>query len=85
LNFIFFQVTNDRTSSRSSSLDSQSIDRDKNYVQKRKPRRVRSLIKSSIEKIIHDKQPKQINNTTNTKQNSTNLAVDKRPFPFGQW
>jgi len=75
--FFVFKVTNDRTNSRSSSLDSESMNNDENYVEKRKPRRVRSLIKSSIEKIMNDNQPK--------KQNSTNLPVDKRPFPFGQW
>jgi len=83
--FQFFKVTNDSNNSRSSSTDNQSISGDEHYVRKRRPRRVPSLVKFSIEKMINDNQPAQINDAKNTKQNSTISLVEKRPFPFGQW
>lgn len=61
------EVTND-TNSRS-TIDEES------FVPKRKTRRVRSLIKTSTEKILSDK---------NTRRHSTTSLTDKRPFPFGQ-
>ncbi len=45
---------------------------------KRKLRRVRSLIRSSIEKLTNDKEQ-------TTKRSSTSIPLDKRPFPFGHW
>jgi len=47
---------------------------------KRKLRRVRSLIRSSIEKLTSAKDKDQ-----NTKKISSSVLVDKRPFPFGHW
>ncbi len=47
---------------------------------KRKLRRVRSLIRSSIERFTSAKEKEQ-----NTKKISANILVDKRPFPFGHW
>lgn len=74
-------MTNDRSNSRSSSFDNQSISDDESCLKKRRPRRVRSLIKSSLEKIMIENETKPLN----TKHNSTTSPVDKRPFPFGQW
>jgi len=51
-------------------------------IEKRRPRRLRSLIKSTIEKAVNEDSIEQINNSPNTKQNS---LCDKRPFPFGHW
>jgi hypothetical protein len=45
---------------------------------KRKLRRVRSLIRSSIEKLTNDKEQ-------TTKRSSSSIPLDKRPFPFGHW
>ncbi|CAF3395440.1 unnamed protein product [Rotaria sp. Silwood1] len=47
-------------------------------VRKRKLRRVKSLIRSSIDRLTNEKQIEQIGKTI-----STNTSVDKRPFPFG--
>jgi hypothetical protein len=68
------EVTNG-SHSRSSSVDERSINDEEHYAQKRKPRRVRSLVKSSVEKILETKP---------TRRNSTASIADKRPFPFGQ-
>ncbi len=69
-------VTNDDNSSISATVHNKPND----VVQKRKLRRVGSLIKSSIEKLTSEKQQEQ-----NTKKASTNTSIDKRPFPFGHW
>lgn len=61
------EVTNDSNSR--STIDEES------FIPKRKPRRVRSLIKPSNEKILSDK---------NIRRHSTASLTDKRPFPFGQ-
>lgn len=45
---------------------------------KRKLRQVRTIISSSIEGLTIDKEP-------SPKKTSTNVPVDKRPFPFGHW
>ena len=45
---------------------------------KRKLRRVRSLIRSSIDKLTTDHEQ-------TAKKSTTNLPLDKRPFPFGHW
>lgn len=78
----------DQTHPISSSYDTQSTSGDENNTPKRKVRRVRSLIKSSIAKLTH-------NSKTSTESTSPTLsmrrssassttATDKRPFPFGQ-
>ncbi|CAF1526938.1 unnamed protein product [Rotaria sp. Silwood1] len=56
---------------------------DEHYVQKRKSRRIRTLIKTSVEDIVHDKQIEQIHHTRNIRRNSVNSLFDRRPFPFG--
>lgn len=45
---------------------------------KRKLRQVRAIISSSIEKLTPDKEQA-------SKKTSTNVSIDKRPFPFGHW
>ena len=55
-------------------------DKSQGVIRKRRPTRVRSLIKSSIEKLSNQKQRETIGQTV-----STNIPIDKRPFPFGDW
>ncbi len=76
--YCFFLVTND-CYSRSSSVDELSINDEEHYTQKRKPRRAKSIVKSSVEKMLDT------NSINNTRRNSTTSIADKRPFPFGQW
>ena len=49
-------------------------------VRKRKLRRVRSLIKTSIDKLTTERA-----NETTPKKTQSNATGDRRPFPFGQW
>ena len=68
------------------SLDHAVIGGDDN-VQKRKTRRVRSLIKSSIERFKQSKplEQQQQHRLAAHKGHSPPGSSDKRPFPFGQW
>ncbi|CAF4377245.1 unnamed protein product, partial [Rotaria sp. Silwood2] len=77
------EVINDSHNSRTESFDHQSMTDDEHYVQKRKSRRIRTLIKSSVEDIIHDKQTEQSHNIRNIRRNSATSLFDRRPFPFG--
>ena len=47
---------------------------------RRKLRRVRSMIESSIETLTDDKGKEH-----RRKKSSSSISSDKRPFPFGQW
>ena len=70
----FCLVTNEKNN------DSSTITRIKptGVGRKRKLRQVRTIISSSIEKLTSDKEQ-------TSKKVSTNVSLDKRPFPFGQW
>jgi hypothetical protein len=74
--FCIFLVTNENKNETSTT----NQDKPNGLVRKRKLRRVRSLIRSSIDKLTKEKEKEQ-----NTKKASANLFVDKRPFPFGHW
>ncbi len=65
-----FLVTNENTET-STTIQNKPT----GFQRKRKLRRVRSLIKTSIEKEKEQ----------NTKKSSANIPIDKRPFPFGLW
>ncbi|CAF4254440.1 unnamed protein product, partial [Rotaria magnacalcarata] len=74
-------INNDH--SRAAACENQSMFDDDHYVQKRKSRRVRTLLKSPVIELISDEQTEQISNATGARRNSTNSSSDKRPFPFG--
>ena len=70
------------------SLDQAATSGDDEPVQKRKTRRVRSLIKSSIERFKHSKpleQQQQQHRPATLKGTFPPGSLDKRPFPFGHW
>lgn len=67
------------------SFNNQSMIDDQHFVQKRKSRRVRTLIKSPVIDVDNDEQIDRINNVPNVRRNSTNSSINKRPFPFGHW
>ena len=67
--------------SRLSSIDDRSRANEEESISRRKPRRVRSLIKSSVEEILENSHGK----ATNNRRNSTASTTVKRSFPFGQW
>ena len=54
-------------------------------MEKRRPRRVRTLIKASIEEVANNQTLEQYHSKTKTKKNTSNVSFDKQPFPFGQW
>lgn len=82
---VLFAVINDHHIGRAASFSAQTPIGNECYVQKRKSRRVRTLVKSSNEKTLNNKYVEDINNSRNVRRNSTNSLFDKRPFPFGQW
>jgi len=51
-----------------------------NGGRKKKLRRVRAIIRSSIDKLTTEKDKEQ-----NPRKSSTQIPLDKRPFPFGHW
>jgi len=71
-----FLVTNETKNETSITSHNKPI----GLVRKRKLRRVRSLIRSSIEKLTDEKETEQ-----NTKKSTAHTLADKRPFPFGHW
>ncbi|CAF5151303.1 unnamed protein product [Rotaria magnacalcarata] len=68
------EVTNETNNTASATVHTKTPD----AIRKRKIRRVKSIIRSSIEKISNEKEIQQIGKII-----STNTSVDKRPFPFG--
>ncbi|CAF1057702.1 unnamed protein product [Rotaria sordida] len=78
------EIINDSHNTKTEAFDSQSMTDDENYAQKRKSRRIQTLMKLSVQEPINDKKPEQINNIRNIRQNSTTSLFDKRPFPFGR-
>ena len=72
LDAVLYVVTNETNNETPSTIP----DRATGGVRKRKIRRVRSLIKTSIEKLTTEPTPKKTHSSA---------TVDKRPFPFGQW
>ncbi|CAF4189157.1 unnamed protein product, partial [Adineta steineri] len=68
------EVTNEESNSTSTTVPNKPTV----VIRKRKLRQVKSLIKSSIDKLTNETQQEQ-----NTKKTSTNTSIDKRPFPFG--
>ncbi|CAF1201426.1 unnamed protein product [Adineta steineri] len=68
------EVTNEESNSTSTTVPNKPTV----VIRKRKLRQVKSLIKSSIDKLTSETQQEQ-----NTKKTSTNTSIDKRPFPFG--
>ncbi|UJR36452.1 hypothetical protein I4U23_029175 [Adineta vaga] len=68
------EVTNEENKCTLSPVNQTST----SVVRKRKVRRVKSLIRSSVDKLAQEKRQEQ-----NAKKTSTNTSIDKRPFPFG--
>ncbi|CAF1006532.1 unnamed protein product [Rotaria magnacalcarata] len=68
------EVTNETNNTASATVHTKTP----GAIRKRKIRRVKSIIRSSIEKISNEKEIQQIGKII-----STNTSVDKRPFPFG--
>ena len=69
-------VTNDTTHDSSAATTTKSP----GVGRRRKIRRVRSLVKSSVEKLTDEK-----GKAHQQKKSSSTVSMDKRPFPFGQW
>jgi hypothetical protein len=72
----FVLVTNENNNETSTTIQNKPT----GFQRKRKLRRVRSIIKTTIEKLTDEKEKEQ-----NIKKSSANIPVDKRPFPFGLW
>jgi hypothetical protein len=71
---VIFLVTNEKNNDTSTVTHIKPLGNGR----KRKLRRVRSLIRSSIEKLTTDQEQ-------TAKKSAANIPLDKRPFPFGHW
>lgn len=69
-------VTNEESDSTASAVHQKPA----STVRKRKPTRVKTLIKSSVDKFTQEDRPQ-----PNAKKPAASSSIDKRPFPFGQW
>ena len=89
-NLELFLAIYEQTHPMSSPYDTQSTSGDESHIPKRKIRRVRSLIKSSILKLSNSKQSRESISPLSMRRTSApslsnHMHTDKRPFPFGQW